>query len=58
MYCVLIDRESGLPTVININSGNYPDFLMSGRYLKEYEGTKKDCLEIEIELLSILWQNI
>ena len=54
MYCVLIERESSLPTVVNINSTNYPDFIMSGRYLQEYSGTKKDCEEIELELLSDL----
>jgi len=56
MYALLINPESGLPTVISINDKNYPDFIMSG-YKQEDTGHKNEMQEQADEILSEIYMN-
>ena len=58
MYVLLTSKESLLPTVINQNSRDYPDFIMSGLYIEEDTGTKKEMEELAENILSELYAEI
>lgn len=56
MYAVIVKPEIELPTVISEQSQYFPDFIMSG-YEIVFEGTKRDCVEVETEMLQNLCIN-
>lgn len=58
MYALLTSKESFLPTVISMNDKYYPDLIMSGMYIQEDAGTKKDMQEMADEMMGILMGEI
>ena len=51
MYAVINREDISIPTVINENDKSFPEYLMAG-YEIVSEGTKRECLEVEAEILS------
>jgi len=51
MFAVIQKEDIQIPTVINENSNDFPAYLMAG-YEIVSEGTKRECLEVEAEILS------
>ncbi len=51
MYAVIQKPEIEIPTVINENDKSFPDYLMAGWEIVS-EGTKRECLDVEAEILS------
>lgn len=50
-YAVIVREDIQIPTVINENSHEFPAYLMAG-YEIVSEGTKRECLDVEAEILS------
>lgn len=55
MYAVMISN-SGLPNVVNQNSKDYPDMVMSGNYTQHTEGTQRECESVNEELIESFGQ--
>lgn len=58
MYALLTSKESLLPTVINRNSNDYVDLIMSGMYIEEDTGSKKEMQELEETMLQEIYGDI
>lgn len=50
MYALLSKNESYLPTMVNMNSFNFPDYVQSGYEIIQ-SGTKREIKEIYEELI-------
>lgn len=51
MYAVITREDVEIPTVISENDKSFPEYLMSGWEIVS-EGTKRECLDVEAEILS------
>lgn len=56
MYCVIIKKEVGLPSVVSKNNSHFPDYMMSG-YEIIFEGSATDCNEVYEEMLLTAYQD-
>jgi len=55
MFCILINPEHQLPTVISKNDNSYPDLIMAG-WEEISSGHKRDMEEEAEEMLQEIYQ--
>ena len=58
MYALLTSKECLLPTVISKNSNDYVDLMLSGMYIEEDNGTKKDMEKLAETILEEIYGDI
>lgn len=55
MHVLFTSKESHLPVVVSENSGYYVDMVMSGMYIEEDFGSKKEMEDLATTILEELY---